>query len=125
MNEGTRSGKSTICHKATVLWDPQTAFTFTFLPSGYHGYRGVVFCGVHAEAEETVEHQQFFVSGANWGWWKSWASTVYCSVAQPDGSIPMDNINGLFAVIISTRPVTQSVQLHVHTVAARRVTARV
>jgi hypothetical protein len=30
MNEGTRSGKSTICHKAVVLWGPQTAFTFTF-----------------------------------------------------------------------------------------------
>ena len=50
---------------------------------------------------------------------------MYCSVAQPGGSSPMDNINGLFAVIVSTRPVTQAVQLHVHTVAARRVTARV
>ena len=32
MNEGTHSGKSTICLKAAVLLDPQTAFTFTFTP---------------------------------------------------------------------------------------------
>ena len=31
MNEGTHSGKSTICLKASVLQDPQTAFTFTFV----------------------------------------------------------------------------------------------
>ena len=31
MNEGAHLGKSTICLKAAVLKDSQTAFTFTFL----------------------------------------------------------------------------------------------
>jgi hypothetical protein len=48
-----------ICNTLGVIW--------LELPSGYHDNRGVVFCGVHAEAEETVEHLQFFVLGANWG----------------------------------------------------------
>jgi hypothetical protein len=103
-----------VCNTLGVIW--------LELPSGYHGYWGIVVCGgVHAEAEETVELLQFFLLGANWGWRKSWASTVCCRVAQPGGSSPMDNIYGLFAVIIST----QAVQLHVHTVAVRRVTAHV
>jgi len=57
MNEGTNSGKSTICLKAAVLKDPQTAFTFFFYMFRTRGLRKtVVYTGLVMHVKHTISY---------------------------------------------------------------------